>query len=438
MSPTQIFELSSQIGILAMSFSEFRPLVTLLDIFYTVRKLGGLPGRRAAILRKVAHFLRENSLLDDIYANKKIEGRGHAGTNTGCLPTRDDLTGLKAPPFNHGKLGTSWYSLRDDAPADCYPWVQLNASYFGPNCKRTQFAKWPEHCANHSDPSFGPMPDPQFILFHAFWIGDITPEFVNFFRAYALTQNLNKARLIFWYEGELDRIPQQVQAEAKALTPYVEVRKFLWDAEAKGTCMEDIVRILLLYKLGGVWVDYDVFFLRDWTSSVLSSGWEFIQGQGETTKKLRGAATWKPNNGAVVRLFRDSDTARCAMGFMANSHYQTHAHMDLWAHVVSRCRTGLMMVPAQLTAFEDCKKEYEPLLREGRILPVMRYQLSLKLKWNREITGSSLVAFKLYQAKWSALKLEVDSQGRYKHLPIEGSFVVNDQDVAAETPHAET
>ena len=94
-------------------------------------------------------------------------------------------------------------------------------------------------------------------------------------KSFLATQNLEKTHLIVWSDYSIEYNP--------LIQPYKEYLDLrVWDAveEAKGTILEgelkklrkrdrkfyaqsDLLRILALHKYGGVWVDMDVIFLRD-------------------------------------------------------------------------------------------------------------------------------------------------------------------------------
>jgi len=93
-------------------------------------------------------------------------------------------------------------------------------------------------------------------------------------KSFIATQNLEKCKLIIWSDYDINDNPR-----IQPYKEYLDLR--LWDAkkEAKGTILEgiphldamddkhylqsDLLRILVLYKYGGVWVDMDIIFLRD-------------------------------------------------------------------------------------------------------------------------------------------------------------------------------
>jgi len=93
-------------------------------------------------------------------------------------------------------------------------------------------------------------------------------------KSFLATQNLEKCKLVLWSDYDINDNPL-IQPYKK----YLDLR--LWDVEkeAEGTILEDLphlkakddkyyfqsdlLRILVLHKYGGVWVDMDIIFLRN-------------------------------------------------------------------------------------------------------------------------------------------------------------------------------
>ncbi len=94
-------------------------------------------------------------------------------------------------------------------------------------------------------------------------------------KSYFATQNLEKTKLIVWSDYDISHNPLIQPFKDK-----MELRVYDPIKEAKGTPLEheydklkaadskhylqsDLLRLLVLYKYGGVWVDMDIVFLRD-------------------------------------------------------------------------------------------------------------------------------------------------------------------------------
>lgn len=105
-------------------------------------------------------------------------------------------------------------------------------------------------------------------------------------KAYLLTQNLFKTELWLWTDDPSKIMTGDTKPLLETFSDVVRVKKFVWDDEIKGTPLEnddyfgnhfqvrsdfegflagygDLVRHLLLYNYGGLWIDSDVVLLRD-------------------------------------------------------------------------------------------------------------------------------------------------------------------------------
>ena len=105
-------------------------------------------------------------------------------------------------------------------------------------------------------------------------------------KAYLLTQNLFKTQLWLWTDDPSKIINPSTQEFFDTFSDVVTVKKFVWDDEVEQTPLADhpyfgnhfqvrsdfedflagygdLVRHMLLYNHGGLWVDTDVVLLRD-------------------------------------------------------------------------------------------------------------------------------------------------------------------------------
>ena len=141
--------------------------------------------------------------------------------------------------------------------------------------KNPEFYKDYESCleflSNIKDEDYEYPPD--VTLFHIYTEVRTDKE-LECIKSFLATQNLEKCKLILWSDYDINDNPL-IQPYKK----YLDLR--LWDAEkeAEGTILEgiphlkamdgkhylqsDLLRILVLHKYGGVWVDMDIIFLRD-------------------------------------------------------------------------------------------------------------------------------------------------------------------------------
>ena len=93
-------------------------------------------------------------------------------------------------------------------------------------------------------------------------------------KSYLATQNLDKTELIVWSDYDISDNPliqpfknlatfNIYDAEEEAIGTPLEGNDKLFMKDPKYYLQSDLARILLLYKYGGVWVDMDIIFLRD-------------------------------------------------------------------------------------------------------------------------------------------------------------------------------
>ncbi|GAA5918151.1 hypothetical protein JCM6882_007292, partial [Rhodosporidiobolus microsporus] len=134
-----------------------------------------------------------------------------------------------------------------------------------------------------------PIPDTGYI-FHAFWSGPWrNPSHFFTTDAFLATQRLSDGhRLIWWYQGDGPdaAFKERYLSPESPYSQYVEARRF-HEEEAEGSCLtsmrewadpeyakslempittrSDLIRLLLLSKYGGVWLDADTVPLRDFS-----------------------------------------------------------------------------------------------------------------------------------------------------------------------------
>ena len=148
----------------------------------------------------------------------------------------------------------------------------------------------------------------EFTLYHMFWNVGFPFERKQTLpiKSYLATQNLEKTKLIVW-----SNISLLDNEYFKQFSTIVENRIYNPIEEAKDTKLEgrldilnasdernwtkgDLFRILILHKYGGVYVDFDVVFLRDF-SPLLKQ--EFMYKWGLEKNMI---------NGAIMRMYQNS------------------------------------------------------------------------------------------------------------------------------------
>ena len=105
-------------------------------------------------------------------------------------------------------------------------------------------------------------------------------------KAYLMTQNLFKTQLWLWTDDPAKITTDSTKQLLDTFSDVVTVKKFVWDDEIQGTPLQDdeyfgnhfqvrsdfetflagygdLVRHILLYNYGGLWIDSDVVLLRD-------------------------------------------------------------------------------------------------------------------------------------------------------------------------------
>jgi len=129
------------------------------------------------------------------------------------------------------------------------------------------------------------------LIFHVYWSGNWRPFNEVTIEAFLATQRLRDGhKLIYWYENGGPSEETRQRWTAGEYAKYIEFRQFNRTEEASGTCLaampeyadaeyqqswnmpqatlSDLVRVLLLAKYGGIWMDADVIPMRDLTSMI--------------------------------------------------------------------------------------------------------------------------------------------------------------------------
>jgi hypothetical protein len=141
------------------------------------------------------------------------------------------------------------------------------------------------------------------------------PKELMVLKSYLATQNLDKTKLIIWSDYDISDHPE---VQAYKNLECLDFRIYDPYEEAKGTPVEgvgqlaandtkyylksDFLRILAGYKYGGVWIDMDIVFLRDF-KPILDQEYMYQWG-GETDFASEGACA------TVLSLFRESEFAK--------------------------------------------------------------------------------------------------------------------------------
>jgi len=140
------------------------------------------------------------------------------------------------------------------------------------------------------------------------------PKELMVLKSYLTTQNLDKTKLIIWSDYDISDHPE---VQAYKNLECLDFRIYDPYEEAKGTPVEgvgqlaakdtkyylksDFLRILAGYKYGGIWIDMDIVFLRDF-KPILDQEYMYQWG-GETDFASEGACA------TVLSLFKESEFA---------------------------------------------------------------------------------------------------------------------------------
>ncbi|KAL3136224.1 hypothetical protein ABBQ32_007236 [Trebouxia sp. C0010 RCD-2024] len=118
-------------------------------------------------------------------------------------------------------------------------------------------------------------------------------------KAYLMTQNLLKTRFWLWTDDPSEIMTDDTKPFLELFSDVVKVKTFVWDDEIKDSPLEsspyfsnyaklrsdfednlagysDLVRHVLLYQHGGLWIDNDVVLLRDVYPVTMQVGFQFI------------------------------------------------------------------------------------------------------------------------------------------------------------------
>jgi len=141
------------------------------------------------------------------------------------------------------------------------------------------------------------------------------PKELMVLKSYLATQNLDKTKLIIWSDYDISDHPE---LQAYKNLECLDFRIYDPYEEAKGTPVEgvgqlaahdkkyylksDFLRILAGYKYGGVWIDMDIVFLRDF-KPILDQEYMYQWGS-EIDFASEGACA------TVLSLFRESEFAK--------------------------------------------------------------------------------------------------------------------------------
>lgn len=157
--------------------------------------------------------------------------------------------------------------------------------------------------------------------FHMFWSGKFGRKQAFAIKSYLVTQNIDKTTLNLWLDKENGWKDHAKNEYLKPLMSHIKIRCYDPEIESSGSIFEgkeffnndyavfrsDIFRYLILWKYGGIWVDFDIMFLRD-ISSLFKTQFLYKWANRDTY------------NIALMNIFKDSELSNYLMR-LVNKYY---------------------------------------------------------------------------------------------------------------------
>ncbi|EJC97707.1 glycosyltransferase family 32 protein [Fomitiporia mediterranea MF3/22] len=213
---------------------------------------------------------------------------------------------------------------------------------------------------------------PERVNFHTYWRTDLVPfgerqEWMV--KSFFATQDLAHARLILWSNGDL-RSNEMVRRWTRKYPDAFQLRIVDVENLAKGTALEgsdllyakdskawvdgDLVRLLVTWAYGGVWIDMDSLLTRD-LSPLLEH--EFVT-QWDCYDKI-----YQPMNGAVMHFKQHSPYLCEAFEIMARSpppksgttEWGSLLYFKLWRRLIASSIPPFKILPFCFTDGRSCR-----------------------------------------------------------------------------------
>jgi len=210
------------------------------------------------------------------------------------------------------------------------------------------------------------------MIFHTYWRVDLAPfgprqEWM--LKSFFATQDLASARLIVWSNGDLGsnlilggyarQYPQAFELRVVDISELargteLEGSELLASKDTKAWLDGDLVRLLLLWSFGGVWVDMDSLLTRDLTPLLEH---EFVT-QWDCYDKI-----YQPLNGALMH-FRTNSPYLCeAFHIMATSKppragstdWGSLLYFKLWRRLVAASIPPFKILPFCFSDARSCR-----------------------------------------------------------------------------------
>ncbi|KAJ8508042.1 hypothetical protein ONZ45_g9642 [Pleurotus djamor] len=210
------------------------------------------------------------------------------------------------------------------------------------------------------------------IQYHTYWRVDLAPfgprqEWM--LKSYFATQDLSTTRLILWSNGDLSSNPilqKYLRRYPKAFAlKVVDIPSLAHGTELSGSALlsqkdakawvdGDLIRLLLLWNYGGVWIDMDSLLTRD-LDPLLEH--EFVT-QWDCYDKI-----YQPFNGALMRFRQHSPYLCEAFHIMATSPPPRSGSTDwgsllyhkLWRRLVAESIPPFQVLPFCFSDGRSCR-----------------------------------------------------------------------------------
>ncbi|KAF8527640.1 glycosyltransferase family 32 protein [Hysterangium stoloniferum] len=222
-------------------------------------------------------------------------------------------------------------------------------------------------------------------LFHTYWRVDLAPFDTRqewMLKSFFATQDLTASKLILWSNGDLSQNPV-LMVWLRRFPEAFEVREANTTALALGTALEgslllqshdpmawvdgDLLRLLLLWNYGGLWVDMDTLFTRD-LSPLLEH--EFVTQWDCYDKK------YQPFNGALMHFHKHSPylceffhIMRASTPPRAGStDWGSQLYLKLWRRLVAAGIPPFKVLPFCFSDGRSCRMDNripDPFVKDG-------------------------------------------------------------------------
>nr|CAG8435254.1 9018_t:CDS:1 [Entrophospora candida] len=238
---------------------------------------------------------------------------------------------------------------------DCLKYLDIYETNYNLPYDRIEGALKPPSCVNDKDDTDKHEADKiihikngqretslsNIMLFHVFWKGDISDKLALMMKAFIYSQPLKCSKLYVWIQADDEQnltnsermklltSNENMKLLTRFIPHYIELK--IWDTKSqlssidlfngwenmfrgkKTVSFSDLVRFVVLYKYGGMYVDADVLLLRDMrpfyhSNFEFSYRWSYLDDY----------------NTAVLRLWKNSATAIAVIKGAMKNHLDFH------------------------------------------------------------------------------------------------------------------